>query len=200
MALRTREQLGHAISAPEEALPHALGDRVCRCSSPQESDVLILESIPRLKRYSPHWTSFTIAKWLQRINLHFRRPPPPPAHWSGDGIQEQIPTWCGEAPTSASKDAVVTHETTLHFSDQPDPSMPDQLIVDNGDAGSNQLLKTRLLEIVSQLIFTLQFAKGSTVVCQDVHPDLIAFVRTRLFEICRAKVGLLADEIYVSSF
>jgi hypothetical protein len=60
-------------------------------------------------------------------------------------------------------------------------------------------LKTRLLEIVSQLIFTLHLAKGSTVVCQDVHPDLIAFVRTRLFEICGAKVGLLVDQIYVSS-
>jgi hypothetical protein len=79
------------------------------------------------------------------------------------------------------------------------PSMPDQLIVDDRDPGSDQLLKTRLLEMVSQLIFTLQFAKGSTVVCQDVHPDLIAFLRTRLFEICRAKVELLADEIYASS-
>jgi hypothetical protein len=77
--------------------------------------------------------------------------------------------------------------------------MPDQLIVDDGDPGSDQLLKIRLLEIVSQLIFTPQLAKGSTVVCQDVHLDLIAFVRMRLFEICRAKVGLLTDEIYVSS-
>jgi hypothetical protein len=77
--------------------------------------------------------------------------------------------------------------------------MPDQLIVDNGNTGSDQLLKTRILEIVSQLIFTLQLAKGPTVACQDVHSDLIAFVRTRLFEICRVKVGLLADEIYVSS-
>jgi hypothetical protein len=125
MALPTTEQLRHAISAPEEALLHALGDRVCRCSSPQESDVLILELIPRLKRYSPHWTRFTIAKWLQRRNLHFRRPPPPPAHWSGNGIQEQMPTRCGQAPTSANKDAVITHETTLRSSDQPDPSIPD---------------------------------------------------------------------------
>jgi hypothetical protein len=109
-----------------------------------------------------------------------------------------MPTRCGQALTSTSKDAVVTHEATLRFSDQPDPSMPDQLTIDDGDPGSDQLLKTQLLEIVSQLIFTLQLAKGSTVACQDVHRDLIAFVRTKLFEICRPKVGLLVDEIYVS--
>jgi hypothetical protein len=77
--------------------------------------------------------------------------------------------------------------------------MPDQSIVDDGDPGSDQLLKTRLLETVSQLTFTLQLAKASTVVCQDVYLDLIAFVRTRLFEICHAKVGLLAYEIDVIS-
>jgi hypothetical protein len=109
-----------------------------------------------------------------------------------------MPIRCGQAPPSASKDAVVIHETTLRFSDQPDPSMPDHLIADDSDPGSNQLLKTRLLEIVSQLIFTLQLAKVPIVVCQDVYPDLIAFVSTRLFEICRAKVGLLTDEIYIS--
>jgi hypothetical protein len=48
-----------------------------------------------------------------------------------------MPARCGQAPTSASKDAVVTHETTLRFSDQPDPSMLDQLIVDDGDPGSD---------------------------------------------------------------
>jgi hypothetical protein len=60
-----------------------------------------------------------------------------------------IPTRCGQAPTSASKDAVVTHETTLRFSDQSDSATPDQLIVDDGGPGSDHLLKTQLLEIVS---------------------------------------------------